>query len=206
MTDNDQPGAAPWGHGRPQLRSGEETKRVRAWYRSVVCPRCDAPVGRVCRTAAGHPAERHHARSKAAGSPPYEEWRKEGLFRTSEQAVIPEILRDSDTMRDRFNVDEPLGDAAAIVGHALVHQVGFSLGDELVLDRFDDAARALALARGPVGSADLVTVLAAQVAALASILAGPFGDPEATYTTFVREQTSNARQQQRREAGRSTSE
>ncbi|MGE6838475.1 hypothetical protein ACQKH3_23005 [Streptomyces niveus] len=120
--------------------------------------------------------------------------------------MIPEILRDSDTMRDRFNVDEPLGDAAAIVGHALVHQVGFSLGDELVLDRFDDAARALALARGPVGSADLVTVLAAQVAALASILAGPFGDPEATYTTFVREQTSNARQQQRREAGRSTSE
>lgn len=65
MTDNEQPEAARWVHWRPQFRSGEETKRIRAWYRNAPCPRCDAPVGRACRTAAGHPTERHCARSDA---------------------------------------------------------------------------------------------------------------------------------------------
>ncbi|MEU0698124.1 hypothetical protein ABZ349_29665 [Streptomyces niveus] len=97
--------------------------------------------------------------SDAAGTPPYEEWRKEGLFRTPVQVAVLEILRDSYALRIRFNVDQPLGDAAAVVGHVLTHRVNFSLGDEPTLNRFDDAVRALALARGPVGSADLVTVL-----------------------------------------------
>lgn len=40
--------AAQWGHWRPQFRSGEETKRIRAWYRRVACPGCSAAIGRAC--------------------------------------------------------------------------------------------------------------------------------------------------------------
>ncbi|MFJ4577457.1 hypothetical protein ACIP4W_40140 [Streptomyces sp. NPDC088846] len=81
---------------------------------------------------------------------------------------------------------------------------GYGLGDDPTLDRFDDAARALALARGPIGSADLVTVLAAQVATLASIIAGPHGDPEPMYTALIRDQVDHARQQ--RDAQQSVSD
>ncbi|MFD9604774.1 hypothetical protein [Streptomyces sp. NPDC059970] len=84
------------------------------------------------------------------------------------------------------------------------NRLGIGLGDEPTLDRLDDAARALALARGPIGSADLVTVLAAQVATLASIIAGPHGDPEAMYTGLIRDQVDLARRQ--RDAEKSISE
>ncbi|MFE7403202.1 hypothetical protein [Streptomyces sp. NPDC057557] len=192
------------GHWRPQFRSGEETKRLRAWYRQVACPKCEAPAGRACRTAAGHPTDRHRARRDAAGSPPYEDWKKEGLFQHLGPAAIPAILVDCQTTRDDFGVDQPLGDAVAIVSHVLTHRLGIGLGDEPTLDRLDDAARALALARGPIGSADLVTVLAAQVATLASIIAGPHGDPEAMYTGLIRDQVDLARRQ--RDAEKSISE
>ncbi|MEV7906616.1 zinc finger domain-containing protein [Streptomyces anulatus] len=191
MTDHGQ--RRTW---RPQFRSGEETKRIRAWYRRVACPKCDAPAGRPCRTAAGYPTDRHRARRDAAGSPPYEKWQEEGLFQPPGPAETPAILVDSQAKRADFKVDQPLGDAVAIVSHVLAHRLGISLGDEPTLDQFDEAAYALALARGPIGSADLVTVLAAQVASLAGIIAGPFGDPEATYTAVIRDQVTQARRLQ----------
>ncbi|MFF1649952.1 hypothetical protein [Streptomyces sp. NPDC058240] len=188
--------AARWGHWRPQFRSGEAVKRVRAWNRRVACPNCNATIGRACRTAAGHPTDHHRARRDAAGPPPYEEWRKEGLFQTPGPASIPAILVDSHTRCTDFRIDQPLGDAVAIVSHVLADRLGISLGDEPALDRLDDAARALALARGPMGSADLVTVLAMQVAVLASTIAGPHGDPEATFTGLFRDQVDRVRRQQ----------
>ncbi|MFE7043132.1 hypothetical protein ACFU9X_27950 [Streptomyces atratus] len=191
--------ASQWGHWRPQFRSGEETKRIRAWYRRVACPKCEVPAGRACRTAAGHPTDRHRARRDAAGSPPYEEWKKEGLFQPAEPAEFPAILVDCQAARYEFNVDQPLGDAVAVVSHVLAHRLGIGLGDEPTLDQFDDAARALALARGPIGSADLVTVLAAQVATLATIIAGPLGDPEVMYAAVIRDQIAQARQRQKAE-------
>ncbi|MFZ4269184.1 zinc finger domain-containing protein [Streptomyces arboris] len=191
MTDHKQ--RHPW---RTRFRSGEETKRIRAWYRRVACPKCDALAGRACRTAAGYPTDSHRARSDAAGSPPYRKWQEEGLFQPPGPAESPAILVDCQTMRADFNVDQPLGDAAAIVSHVLTHRLGISLGDEPTLDQLDEAARALTFSRGPIGSADLVTVLATQVANLAGIIAGPFGDPEAMYTAMIRDQVAQARRLQ----------
>lgn len=82
----------------------------------------------------------------------------------------------------------------AIVRHVLANPLG--LVDEAALDRLDDAARALVLARGPAGSADLVTVLATQVAKLARHIAGPY-DPDTVFTGLIREQLDLARQQQK---------
>ncbi|MDQ0935105.1 hypothetical protein [Streptomyces turgidiscabies] len=50
--------------------------------------------------------------------------------------------------------------------------------------------------RGPIGSADLVTVLASQVATLANIIAGTGNDPETVFTALIRDQVDLARQQQ----------
>ncbi|WP_245608090.1 zinc finger domain-containing protein [Streptomyces hokutonensis] len=188
---------APWGHWRPQFRSGEESQRIRAWYRRIPCPGCKAAIGRACRSASGHPTDHHRARRDAAGPLPYEEWRKEGLFQSSGPPVIPAILEESHTASGEFGIDQPLGDAVAIVSHVLADRLGILLADESTLDRFDDAARTLVLARGPIGSADLVTVLASQVAKLATIIAGPFNDPETVFTTLIRDQVGLARQQQK---------
>ncbi|WP_392757185.1 hypothetical protein [Streptomyces sp. LN590] len=98
-------------------------------------------------------------------------------------------------MRNEYNVDQSLGDAVAIVSHVLANRLGIGLGDDPTLDQLDDAARALALARGPEGSADLVTVLATQVAALVGTIAGPHGDPEAMFTDLIRDRVDLARQQ-----------
>ncbi|MCX4403745.1 MULTISPECIES: hypothetical protein [unclassified Streptomyces] len=173
MTQADQ-----WGHWRPQFQPGEETKRVRAWYRRVACPSCSAAIGRVCRSAAGHPTDHHRSRRDAAGPLPYEEWRKEGLFQTPRPRTRPSILEDSHKARGRFNIDEPLGDAVAIVSQVLADRLGIGLGDDTTIDRLDDAARTLVLARGPIGSADLVTVLAVQVGILAGVIAGRHSTPE----------------------------
>ncbi|GGZ39669.1 zinc finger domain-containing protein [Streptomyces bluensis] len=183
--------ADQWEQQRPRLRSDELGLRVRAWYRNVACPNCDAPIGRACRTAAGNPTDHHRARRDAAGSPPYLQWWEEGLIQE-----LPEIFKGSFTARQQFNIDQPLGDAAAIVRHVLAARLGFALADESTLDRLDDAAHALVLARGPTGSADLVTVLATQVARLASHIAGP-NAPDAVFTGLIREQIDRARQQQK---------
>ena len=191
MTETDR-----WGCWRPQFRSGEETKRIRAWYRRVACPGCNAAIGRACRTTAGHPTDHHRARRDAAGPPPYKEWRKQGLFQTPPPTAIPTILKDSSTASRQFGIDQPLGDAVAIVSHVLTDRLGIVLADDSTLDRLDDAARALVLARGPIGSADLVTVLASQVATLANIVAGPGNDPETVFTDLIRDRVALARQQQ----------
>ncbi|MFI7301461.1 hypothetical protein [Streptomyces sp. NPDC050121] len=149
--------------------------RVRAWYRNVACPNCGAAVGRPCRTAAGNSTDRHRARRDAAGPLPYHQWREEGVI----PPELPAILKDSYAARLQFNIDQPLGDIVAIVRHVLANRLG--LVDESALDRLDDAARALVLARGAVGSADLVTVLATQVARLARHIAGPY-DPDTVFT------------------------
>ncbi|WP_421106962.1 hypothetical protein [Streptomyces sp. NEAU-S77] len=39
----------------------------------------------------------------------------------------------------------------AIVSHVLADRLGIGLGDEATIDRLDDAARTLVLARGPIG-------------------------------------------------------
>jgi len=106
--------------------------------------------------------------------------------------------KDSYAARLQFNIDQPLGDTVAIVRHILADQPG--LADESALDRLDEAARALVLAHGPVGSADLVTVLATQVARLARHIAGPY-DPDAVFTGLIREQVDRARQLQKARKG-----
>ncbi|MFE7795674.1 hypothetical protein [Streptomyces sp. NPDC057460] len=101
---------------------------------------------------------------------------KDCSIQTPRPEAIPAILVDGrphDAMRDDHGVDQPLGDAVAIGSHVLANRLGIGLGDEPTLDRLHAAACALAFARGPEGSADLVTVLATQVAALVSIIAGP---------------------------------
>ena len=187
--------AAQWGNWRPQSRSGEGVQRVRAWFRQVACPKCNSAIGRACRSNAGYPADHHRARRDAAGQPPYEEWRKAGLFQMPAPgpAAVPAILGNSRTMRTDFGVDQPIGDSVAIVSHVLADRLAIILGDESALDRFDDAARALVLARGPIGSADLVTVLTMQIANLVGIIAGPHGDPEAMFTGLVRDQIALTR-------------
>ncbi|MGW8800675.1 hypothetical protein ACWGN9_26900 [Streptomyces sp. NPDC055775] len=98
-------------------------------------------------------------------------------------------------MRNEYNVDQSPGDAVAIVSHVLANRLGIGLGDDPTLDRLDNAARALALARGPEESADLVTALATQVAALVGIIAGPHCDPEAMLTGLIRDRVDLARRQ-----------
>ena len=189
--------AALWGQWRLQFRSDEGTRRIRAWYRRVVCPGCKAAIGRACRSAAGHPTDHHRARRDAAGTPPYEEWKKEGLFQMPGPTVIPTILEDSRTASGEFGIDQPLGDAVAMVSHVLADRLGITLADDAVLDRLDDAARTLVLARGPIGAADLVTVLASQVATLTNILAGGAITPETVYTALVRDQVNLVRQREK---------
>ncbi|MYZ08196.1 hypothetical protein GT028_12600 [Streptomyces sp. SID2999] len=65
-----------------------------------------------------------------------------------------------------FNVDVSLADAVAMVRQVLKTPLGSVLESEAALDRLDDAAQVLVMVRGPEGSADLITVLASQVAML----------------------------------------
>lgn len=53
--------------------------------------------------------------------------------------------------------------------------------------------RKLIEVRGPVGTADVVTVLAGQVASLMAANAGPDGDPEALFDTMIRVQIALVR-------------
>ncbi|WP_217215683.1 hypothetical protein [Streptomyces sp. AC550_RSS872] len=191
MTQADQ-----WEQQSPKTGSGELGLRVRAWYRNVVCPNCGAAVGRACRTAAGNSTDHHRARRDAAGPLPYQQWREEGVI----PPQLPAILKESYAARLQFNIDQPLGDTVAIVRHVMADQLGLSLADESTLDRLDDAARALVLARGPVGSADLVTVLTILVARLARDIAGPY-DPDKVFTGLIREQVDRARQLQKARQG-----
>ncbi|MGW2707221.1 hypothetical protein [Streptomyces sp. NPDC001340] len=80
----------------------------------------------------------------------------------------------------------------AVVSYVLADRLGIGLADDVTIDWLDDAARTLVLARGPMGSADLVTTLASQVVTLAVIVAGPDSDPEAVFTGLISEQVTRA--------------
>ncbi|MFD5555185.1 hypothetical protein ACFWIA_15270 [Streptomyces sp. NPDC127068] len=188
-----------WGQWRRQCRSGETIRRVRAWYRRVECPVCRSADGRACRSPAGYPTEHHRARRDAAGPPPYEEWTQQGLIPEDRLVPAPAVLDASRTARNEFGIDESLGDAVAVVRHILADRLGLALGDDTTLDRLDEVVRALVLARGPEGSADVITVLASQVATLTLGLAGPDGDPEGLFAASIRSQVDLARRQQRTE-------
>lgn len=186
-----------WGHWRPQFSSGELSDQVRAWFRRVECPACSAGVGRACRSASGYPTDHHRARRDAAGPPPYEEWREQGLIPKTPRPPSAAILEASHAAREEFRIDQPLGDAVALVRRFLADGLSL-LMDDAVMDRIDDDVRTLLLARGPEGSAEVVTVLASQIARLL-ILAAPDGDPDALYRDWIRSQIESAREFQRAE-------
>ncbi|MFJ1930374.1 MULTISPECIES: hypothetical protein [unclassified Streptomyces] len=95
------------------------------------------------------------------------------------------MLKESEKARTDFNVDTALADGVAVVRM-------FLEGEE-AMDRVDDAVRKLIEVRGPVGTADVVTVLASQVASLLAANAGSNGDPEALFDTLIRAQIDLAR-------------
>jgi hypothetical protein len=150
-------------------------------------------VGRACRTGNGHPADHHRARRDAAGMPPYEQWKRQGLWAGPRTFTMPAALKEAEKASIDYNVDIPLGDAVAVVRFFLADRLGIALEDQATLDRVDDAVRQLLAARGPVGSADLVTVLASLIATLLSEIAGPNGDPEALFDSMIHAQLDRAR-------------
>ncbi|MFE1413428.1 hypothetical protein ACFW6F_21905 [Streptomyces sp. NPDC058746] len=86
-----------------------------------------------------------------------------------------------------------------MVRHFLADRLALTLGDETALDRLDETARTLVLARGPEGSADVITVLVSQVAAFLPLLAGEDGDLEVAYTDWLRAQVAHVRRRQQEE-------
>nr|MDT0521282.1 hypothetical protein [Streptomyces sp. DSM 41633] len=189
-----------WGPWQKRPRSGELVRLARAWDRRVECPSCNVAVGRACRTPSGYPTDHHRARRDAAGPPPYEQWRKEGLVPELDQpGKPPAVLQAGRAAAAEFGVEQSLADAAAIVRHFLADRLALTLGDEASLDLFDETARTLVLARGPEGAADVITVLVSQVVAFLPMLAGPGRDIEVAYTEWLRSQVAHARRQQREE-------
>ncbi|MFD9149706.1 hypothetical protein [Streptomyces diastaticus] len=86
------------------------------------------------------------------------------------------MFKESDKARVDFNVDTALADGVAVVRMFLADRIELFLQGEEGMDRIDDAARKLIEVRGPVGTADVVTVLAHQVASLLTATAGADGD------------------------------
>ncbi|RPF25589.1 hypothetical protein EDD96_7113 [Streptomyces sp. Ag109_G2-6] len=192
------PQSIPWGgEWRRHLRSNAEMDLVRSWKRHVECPTCKATAERACRTAGGRPTNEHRARRDAAGPIPYAKWRKEGLIPEQRTYTIPAVLKESEKARVDFNVDTALADGVAVVRMFLAERLGLFLQGEEAMDRIDDAVRKLIEVRGPVGTADMVTVLAYQVASLLAASAGPNGDPEALFDTVIRAQVDMARKMQK---------
>ncbi|MGW4276719.1 hypothetical protein ACWEGQ_31240 [Streptomyces seoulensis] len=93
----------------------------------------------------------------------------------------------------RSSVDTALADGVAVVRMFLAERLGLSLQGEEAMDRIDDAVRQLIEVRGPVGTADLVTVLAGLVTALLSRAAGFDGEPEALFDSLIRVQVNEVR-------------
>ncbi|MFG2525758.1 hypothetical protein [Streptomyces sp. NPDC048527] len=90
-------------------------------------------------------------------------------------------------------MDTALADGVAVVRMFLADRLGLFLQGEEAMDRIDDAVRKLIEVRGPVGTADVVTVLASLVAALLSANAGPDGDPDALFEAVIRAQIDMVR-------------
>ncbi|UPZ33871.1 hypothetical protein MUK60_42405 [Streptomyces sp. LRE541] len=193
-----EPQSIPWGgEWRRHLRSGHEMDLVRTWIRRVECPTCTAVTGRACRTAGGRPTNHHRARRDAAGPIPYAEWRKQGLIPEQQTYTISAVLKETEKAREDLHVDTALADGVAIVRMFLADRLGLVLHGEEAIDRIDAAVRKLIEVRGPVGTADLVTVLASLVAGLLSANAGPDGDPDALFEEMIRAQLDMARRMQR---------
>lgn len=193
-----EPQSIPWGgEWRRHLRSNDQMDLVRSWMRHLECPTCKAAAGRACRTAGGRPTNHHRARRDAVGPIPYEEWRKEGLIPEQRTYTIPAVLKESEKARADFNVDTALADGVTVVRMFLADRLGLFLQGEEAMDRIDDAVRKLIEVRGPVGTADVVTVLAHQVASLLAATAGPDGAPEALFDTMIRAQVDMAREMQK---------
>ncbi|GAA5074579.1 hypothetical protein [Streptomyces similanensis] len=93
----------------------------------------------------------------------------------------------------RSSVDTALADGVAVVRMFLAERLGLSLQGEEAMDRIDDSVRQLIEVRGPVGTADLVTVLAGLVTALLSTAAGFDGEPEALFDSLIRVQVNEVR-------------
>ncbi|MFB7209492.1 hypothetical protein [Streptomyces sp. NPDC056255] len=190
-TDNG-PQDATWGEWRRHLRSGPEPQLVRTWLRRVECSTCKAAAGRACRTSNGHPAD-HHRAVTPPGHPPYEQWKQQGLSAEPRPLATPAVLKEAEKARADCNVDPALGDAVAVVRIFLADRLGMALEDEAAMDHFDDAVRQLLQLWGPVGSADLVTVLTSLLATLLSTIAAPGGDPEVLLDSLLRTQVDRAR-------------
>ncbi|MFD0055874.1 hypothetical protein ACFVHR_19270 [Streptomyces sp. NPDC127168] len=139
-------------------------------------PTCKTVAGRACRTAGGRPTNEHRARRDAVGPIPYAKWRKEGRIPEQRTYTMPAVLKETDKARADFNVDTALADGVAVIRMFLTERLGLLLQGEEAMDRIDEAVRQLIEVRGPVGAADLVTVLASLVTALLSANAGPDGD------------------------------
>ncbi|GAA3163759.1 hypothetical protein [Streptomyces ramulosus] len=183
-----------WGEWRRHLRSGPEVQLVRTWFRRVDCPTCIAATGRACRTSNGHPTTHHRARRDAAGDPPYEQWKEQGLWALP-QPPASTVLKEADKARIDYKVDVALGDAVAVIRIVLANQLGLTLHDEATFDRIDNAVRHLLAVRGPVGSADLVTILVGLIVQLLATTAGPDGDPEAQFDALMRSLLAETRRQ-----------
>ncbi|MEU5836330.1 hypothetical protein ABZ820_22050 [Streptomyces diacarni] len=166
---------------------------IRSWIRRIECPTCKTPAGRACRTAGGRPTDHHRARRDAAGPVPYEEWRQQGLIPGQRTYTLPAVLKETEKARADFNVDTALADGVSVVRMFLADRLGLFLQGEEAMDRIDDAVRQLVEVRGPVGTADLVTVLASFVSALLTANVGPDGDPEALFEAVIRAQVDMAR-------------
>ncbi|MFG2895252.1 hypothetical protein [Streptomyces sp. NPDC048248] len=185
---------ATWGgEWRRHLRSGPELQLVRSWYRRIECPMCKAAAGRACRTGNGHPTDHHRARRDAAGMPPYEEWKQQGLWQQTRTSTMPAILKEAEKARTDYTVDVALGDAVAVIRLFLAEQLGLALGDNATFDRVDDAIRRLLQVRGPERSADLITVLGGLITGLLATAAGPDGNKEALFDSLIRTHVNEVR-------------
>lgn len=191
--DTEDRATASWGEWRRHVWSGPRSQLVRDWIRRVACPTCEVAPGRACRTGNGHVTDHHRARRDAAGALPYDQWKSQGLWLEPGRFTMPAVLKEAEKARTEYNVDLALGDGVAVVQLFLAERLSLLLQDEAAMDRIDDAVRQLLQARGPVGSADLVTVLASLVSTLLSTAAGPDGDPEALFDSLVRTQMERAR-------------
>ncbi|MBX9399479.1 hypothetical protein K4749_39590 [Streptomyces sp. TRM72054] len=203
MSVENEPQSIPWGgEWRRHLRSDHEMDLVRSWIRRLECPTCKTAAGRACRTAGGRPTDHHRARRDAAGPIPYEEWRQQGLIPEQRTYTMPAVLKETEKARADFNVDTALADGVAVVRMFLADRLGLFLQGEEAMDRIDDAVRQLIEVRGPVGTADLVTVLASLVTTLLSANAGPDGDPDALFEAVIRAQVDMARRMRTTERNR----
>ncbi|MGW6488194.1 hypothetical protein [Streptomyces sp. NPDC055056] len=115
--------------------------------------------------------------------------------------MLPTVLKQAEEARTRYKVETSLSDAITVVQLFLTHELGLVLQDEATLDRIDDDVRELLRARGPVGTADMVTVLASLVTSLLNSAATPDGSPQALFDSLIHNQVETTRRLQAMDKG-----